>query len=313
MSNLPLVSIITPSYNQGQFIEETILSVKHQTYPKIEHIIVDGGSVDNTLDILHKYEGTYNMRWLSEPDEGMYYAINKGFGMARGEILAYLNSDDMYLPWAVEVAVATFSKTDEAGIIFGDLIVVNVADGWIRLWFYQDFDYNFYARTGFIGQPSVFIRRNVWETIGPFDTAFRLLADCEYWLRAATNGIKLVHCNEFLAVDRLHPHAKRVRRHLEFSSEEERIRKRYCEMMRVKQDTLLKFNDALKNALFRRYQMLLFVLNIKLGLKPKRGQRLASWSGCHLYWANMLQNMVPFLSPKVEVHLLGWPARVVPV
>jgi glycosyltransferase involved in cell wall biosynthesis len=313
MSNLPLVSIITPSYNQGQFIEETILSVKHQTYPKIEHIIVDGGSVDNTLDILHKYEGTYNMRWLSEPDEGMYYAINKGFGMARGEILAYLNSDDMYLPWAVEVAVATFSKTDEAGIIFGDLIVVNVADGWIRLWFYQDFDYNFYARTGFIGQPSVFIRRNVWETIGPFDTAFRLLADCEYWLRAATNGIKLVHCNEFLAVDRLHPHAKRVRRHLEFSSEEERIRKRYCEMMRVKQDMLLKLNDALKNALFRRYQMLLFVLNIKLGLKPKRGQRLASWSGCHLYWANMLQNMVPFLSPKVEVRLLGWPARVVPV
>src|SRR4030067_3134955 len=94
--DLPLVSIITPSLNQGEFIEETILSVKNQTYENIEHIIVDGGSTDDTLNILKKYAGSYRMRWLSEPDNGMYQAINKGMRLANGEILAYLNSDDLY-------------------------------------------------------------------------------------------------------------------------------------------------------------------------------------------------------------------------
>lgn len=84
---LPLVSIITPSYNQGLFIEETILSVKNQTYPLIEHINADGGSTDNTLDIIKKYEHTYNMQWVSEPDKGQSNAVNKGWKMAQGEIL----------------------------------------------------------------------------------------------------------------------------------------------------------------------------------------------------------------------------------
>ena len=92
----PRVSIVTPSYNQGQFIEDTLLSVKNQDYPSIEHIIVDGGSTDNTLEILQKYEGSYSMRWVSEPDRGQSDAVNKGFRMANGEIVGWLNSDDCY-------------------------------------------------------------------------------------------------------------------------------------------------------------------------------------------------------------------------
>ena len=91
-AHLPLVSVVTPSYNKGRFIEETILSVKNQTYPRIEHIVVDGGSTDGTLDILKKYGDS--LIWISEPDKGQSDAINKGWRMSKGDILAYLNADD---------------------------------------------------------------------------------------------------------------------------------------------------------------------------------------------------------------------------
>jgi glycosyltransferase involved in cell wall biosynthesis len=102
-----LVSIITPSYNKGQFIEETILSVQRQTYKNIEHIIIDSKSTDNTLPILEKHES--GIIWISEPDDGQSDAINKGWRMAKGDIIAYLNADDTYLPNAVEVATTSAS------------------------------------------------------------------------------------------------------------------------------------------------------------------------------------------------------------
>ncbi|MEM2568057.1 MAG: glycosyltransferase, partial [Candidatus Bathyarchaeia archaeon] len=103
--NDTLVSIITPSLNQGRFIRETLLSVKSQDYPCIEHIVIDGGSTDDTLMILKRYEGTYNLRWISEPDEGHSDAVNKGFRMAQGEIVGWLNSDDVYFDRSTVLAV----------------------------------------------------------------------------------------------------------------------------------------------------------------------------------------------------------------
>lgn len=110
---LPLVSIVTPSYNKGCFIEETILSVKNQTYPYIEHIVMDGGSTDGTLDILRKYAN--NITWLSEPDEGQSDAINKGWRRAKGQILGWLNADDTYMPWAVQTAVEFLAENPDVG------------------------------------------------------------------------------------------------------------------------------------------------------------------------------------------------------
>src|SRR5690349_9655830 len=104
----PLVSIVTPSLNRVDLIESTLRSVRSQSYPNVEHIVVDGGSTDGTLEVLRRYEGTYGLRWMSEPDQGMYDAINKGLAMARGEILAYLNTDDLYLPWTIDTVVSTF-------------------------------------------------------------------------------------------------------------------------------------------------------------------------------------------------------------
>jgi glycosyltransferase involved in cell wall biosynthesis len=109
---LPLVSIVTPSLSQGEFIEEAILSVLEQDYPRIEHIVVDGGSTDGTLDVLHRYQ---HLRWVSEPDGGQADALNKGFGMAHGEIYGWLNSDDLYLPGAISAAVEVM-RTTECGL-----------------------------------------------------------------------------------------------------------------------------------------------------------------------------------------------------
>src|SRR4030042_1239734 len=113
----PLVPIVPPSLNKGRFIEETILSIKNQTYPRIEHIVIDGGSTDETLDILRKYGDS--LVWISEPDKGMYDASNKGITMAKGEILGWLMADDTYMPWAVETAVRFLVENPDVVMVYG--------------------------------------------------------------------------------------------------------------------------------------------------------------------------------------------------
>src|SRR5215208_2659718 len=126
LSNQPRVSIITPSFNQGQFLEETMHSVLEQDYPNIEYIVVDGGSADNSVEIIKKYQGQLAW-WVSEKDRGHADALNKGFSHATGEILAWLNSDDVYFPNAVSQAVS-FLKTNPAiGMVYGDAELIDDA------------------------------------------------------------------------------------------------------------------------------------------------------------------------------------------
>lgn len=112
MKKHPKITIVTACYNSEEYLEDCIRSIKNQTYDNLEHIIVDGKSTDHTLEIIKKYENCYNMRWISERDNGMYDAICKGSHMGTGEICAWLNSDDMYLPWACELVANVMSKTD---------------------------------------------------------------------------------------------------------------------------------------------------------------------------------------------------------
>ncbi|MFA6332765.1 MAG: glycosyltransferase family 2 protein, partial [Methanoregula sp.] len=182
MNPQPLVSIVTPSFNKGPYIEETIQSIKNQRYPNIEHIVMDGGSTDETLAILKRYED--RLTWISEPDKGQSDAINKGWKRARGDILAYLNADDCYTPDAVEIAVAYFNEHPDVGMVYGDGIMTDVAGTILSADPAGEFSLRelIYCRDNIL-QPTVFFRRAVYDRIGGVDESLHLAMDLDYWIR----------------------------------------------------------------------------------------------------------------------------------
>jgi len=198
----PLVSIVTPSYNQGRFIEQNILSIKGQSYPNIEHIIIDGGSTDQTLDILKLYEGTYNMRWSSSPDNGMYHAINKGFSHAKGAIFAYLNTDDNYMPWSVETAVGYFTRHSDIDLVYGGLIQVGLGENQ-HLGLILPATIGMLKRGQSLEQPTVFWNRKVYKKLGGFDEDFVCAGDIDFW-RRAISVFKFLQIKEILAIEHVH-------------------------------------------------------------------------------------------------------------
>ena len=182
--NSPLVSIITPSFNKGPYIEETILSIRNQTYKNIEHIVIDAKSTDDTISILERYTGI--LKWISEPDRGQSDAINKGWRMAKGDIIAYLNADDTYLPDAVEAAVAFFERNPDIHMVYGDGIITDELGHFPQTIQSGEFSLKklvFCQNTIF--QPSVFFRKDVFENIGEVDMNLHLAMDLDYWLRIA--------------------------------------------------------------------------------------------------------------------------------
>jgi len=213
---LPLVSIITPSLNQGQFLERTILSVRNQDYPLIEHIVVDGGSSDNTLDILRKYHG--DLTWVSEPDSGQSDAINKGLGMAKGDILAYLNSDDIYLRGAIRRVVEFFGESSKTDMIYGNYLMIDQDENVLRKCRLFEICFADLLKRNIIGQPAVFFRRRILEEVGPLDVSLRYSMDFDLWLRIASAGT-IRHMNQFLSCFRIHPKSKSVRNRVRFSKE----------------------------------------------------------------------------------------------
>lgn len=177
----PLVSVITPSFNQGKFIERTILSVLSQDYPDIEHIIVDGGSTDSTLEILGKYDD--RIKWISESDKGLADAVNKGFKMAKGDILGWLNSDDTYNPKAVDTMVEYFRNNPGVVMAYGDAYFID-RDGRVTGEYPTErFSLDRFADTCFICQPAVFIRSEVFGSVGELDVNLQTCVDYDYWIR----------------------------------------------------------------------------------------------------------------------------------
>jgi glycosyltransferase involved in cell wall biosynthesis len=178
----PLVSIITPSLNQGHFIEETIRSVLSQDYPHVEYIVIDGGSTDGTLEILRKYSNN-KVRWKSQPDLGQADAVNKGFSMAKGEILGWLNSDDTYMAGAVSTVVEYFLQNPGTVMAYGDAHFIDREGNVKGKYPSQRFRINHLAKRCFLSQPAVFIRTEVFKNIGPLDITLQTCMDYEYWIR----------------------------------------------------------------------------------------------------------------------------------
>lgn len=180
-----LVSIITPSYQQGRFLEETIRSVLRQDYPHIEYIVMDGGSSDETVSILKKYSDRLAY-WRSEPDKGQTDAINKGFAQAKGQILAWINSDDTYNPGAVSQAVTYLREHPEVGVVYSDLNFIDGDSKVIGKFPAAQTDLA-RLRRGFVHvpQPATFFRAEHWRKIGPLDDSFFFAMDYDLWVRLA--------------------------------------------------------------------------------------------------------------------------------
>ncbi len=201
----PLVSIITPSYNQGVFIRETIDSIRAQDYPNIEHIILDGGSTDSTLEVLKSYGK--DLRWTSKKDKGQSDAINTGFAMASGEIFAWLNSDDTYLPSAISKVVDFFNSHPDISVVYGDANYINTTGKIIGKYPTEAFDYKRLAVVDFICQPSTFFRASAWKKSEALDLSLVYTMDYDLWIRLAKVE-SFSHLKQVLSTYRLHGEAK---------------------------------------------------------------------------------------------------------
>lgn len=185
MSEKPLVSIVTPSFNQAKYLEATILSVLEQTYPAIEYILIDGGSTDGSTEIINKYS-RHLAYHVSEKDKGQTDAINKGFATAKGSILAWLNSDDIYKPNAVSEAVAHLIEHPLVGMVYGDLDFIDENNRVIGKFPAAQTDLK-RLRRGYvhIPQPATFFRAGLWRQVGPLDDSFFFAMDYDLWIRLA--------------------------------------------------------------------------------------------------------------------------------
>jgi len=219
--DVPRVTVITPSYNQARFLEGTIRSVLEQEYPSLEYIIIDGGSTDGSVDIIRKYESRLAY-WVGEPDAGQADAINKGLARASGKYVAWLNSDDVYLPSAVSRAVATFAKFPEAGMVYANGIKIDEAGTPVAWPKYGQYSLLDLLSMRIIHQPTVFMRREIVEAVGGLDPTYHLLMDHHLWIRIARVAPR-VFVNEYWAGARDHAQAKNTSQRLDFAVEARRI------------------------------------------------------------------------------------------
>jgi glycosyltransferase involved in cell wall biosynthesis len=203
----PLVSIITPSFNQGKYIKETIESVLNQDYPSVEFIVVDGRSTDNTIDILKQY-GT-KITWLSEQDRGQAEAINKGIRLAKGEIVAWLNSDDTFLPGAIKKVIDCFLKQPKVKMVYGKSYFIDAAGKIVGRYPTEPFDYQRLPASNFICQPSAFFKRHAFFDVGGLNSELHYSLDYDLWIRIAKNFI-VKYADQFLSNYRLHKTSKTV-------------------------------------------------------------------------------------------------------
>jgi len=205
---IPKISVITPSYNQGEFIEETILSIINQNYPNLEYIIIDGGSSDRSTEIIQRYE-SYLSFWVSEKDRGQSHAINKGFMKATGDIICWINSDDILMPNALQKVAEFFNSNEDVDFLNGHLLIIDKHSKIISNYFILN-QKDFYARSGiyYVAQQSMFWRRKLFDQIGFLKEDFHALMDREFLIRILRRNKKIGQLNEILAGIRKHEATK---------------------------------------------------------------------------------------------------------
>ena len=221
----PRVSIVTPSYNQGQFLEETIRSVLLQGYADLDYRVIDGGSTDGTRAVLEKY-GPWLSEWVSEPDEGQADAIAKGFGRGDGTVMNFINSDDWFAPGAIHAAAGRLADGPGLGVVYGTAVFTDAAGAVLRPYETREFDAEALIANNFIGQPSLFHRRSVYESSGGLDTRWNFVLDYALWLKWAAAGVGFAHEPGITAYYRLHEDSKS------------------CTLLRSNQDETLRLLEA---------------------------------------------------------------------
>lgn len=210
LSQLPKISVITASYNQGQYIEENFLSVQHQRYPFVEHIVIDGGSTDETVAVCERWDShlTY---WVSEKDRGQTHAINKGIEKATGDLILILNSDDMLLPGAFDAVAAEFERRPDlrwlsgTSLLFGPGIYADIMPV-----ITPEKPVDWLLNNWCIAHPSTYLRREVIEKHGLYDESFYFTMDYEYWLRLVFGGERCHGIQRPLSGFRYHDQSKTV-------------------------------------------------------------------------------------------------------
>ena len=207
MSDLPLVSIITPSFNQARFLDESIQSVLSQDYPHLEYIIVDGASTDGSVEIIRHYASQLSW-WVSAPDQGQTDAINKGFAHANGEILAWINSDDTYLPGTVSEAVKFLIAHPEAALVYANANLIDEQGSVLgRFPAQQTSLTKLLHGSVHIPQQTTFFWARLWRKVGPLDPTFQFAMDYDLWVRLAKLA-PLVYTPQLWANFRLHGEGK---------------------------------------------------------------------------------------------------------
>jgi len=279
------VSVVTPSYNQGRFIERTIRSVLDQEGPPVEYVVIDGGSSDETVSILKRFDS--DLSWVSETDDGQAHAVNKGLDRIGGDIIGWLNSDDVYYPGAIRAVRGFFTRHPEIDVVYGDGHHIDENGRIIDAYYTEPWNPHRLRDICFLCQPAVFFRRRVVERCGPLDVGLQYCMDYEYWLRLSAEGMRFGHLRRYLAGSRLYADNKtlgqRVKVHAEINhmlrSKLQRVPDRWLSNYAhvcLEETGLTRDQNPLRFALAAAW--LSWLASLRWNRKLSRGLARQSWS-----------------------------------
>ncbi|MBM3981781.1 MAG: glycosyltransferase [Planctomycetes bacterium] len=209
LTSPPLISVVTPSFNQGQFLGATLESVLNQEYPRLEYVVQDGGSTDSTADVLARYKSRLHRAEMRK-DNGQSHAINLGFAGTTGEIMAYLNSDDLLLPGALHAVAKFFQDNPAVDAVYGHRVIVNERGAELGRWVLPQHDAEVLTWADYVPQETLFWRRRIWDKVGGIDESFRFAMDWDLLLRFQDAGAKIRRLGRFLGAFRVHSSSKTV-------------------------------------------------------------------------------------------------------